>query len=379
MSIYLLYIKVPKIDRVEYCYTLVNDFMDVAIAKYFVENNFSPYKKQYAEKVVEYIKQSMMNRIPEMEWLDDKTIEYAYKKIAAMTEIIGYQDSILDTEKLYEKYKDFEVTDDDFFTNYVNYNRYKNREQLRKSAFSKNELLNMGNASSFKFDFNMEVSPQTINAQYITLKNKMNIPAGILQPPFFSSGIPDYINYGGIGSIIGHEFTHAFDNEGKNYDMNGNFSNWWTPNDIVDYMNLSMCFVKQYGEFYMEDKDGKKQNVNGRITLNENLADNGGLARAYESWKLSQLEDAETVKQENQQLPGLTQYTPDQLFFISFGHVWCENYYNSNSVIMSVIYDEHSPGFARVNGAVSNNKEFAKAFNCPLNSKMNPQNRCEIW
>ena len=116
-----------------------------------------------------------------------------------------------------------------------------------------------------------------------------------------------------------------------------------------------------------------------KATLDENLADSGGLARAYESWRLSLKEDPETVKKENPPLPGLTQYTPDQLFFISFGHHWCESFYRDPNYVDIYLNDEHAPGVARVNGVVSNSRQFAKAFNCPLKSKMNPEKKCTIW
>jgi len=116
-----------------------------------------------------------------------------------------------------------------------------------------------------------------------------------------------------------------------------------------------------------------------KATLDENLADSGGLARAYESWKLSLMEDPETAKRENPTLPGLTQYTADQLFFISYGYHWCESYYNESKFVDYYVSDVHAPGVARVNGVVSNSYQFAKAFNCPIKSKMNPEKKCTIW
>jgi len=355
----------------EICFNYTNDIMDIALARYYIEKNFSPNKKEFSEKVIEYIKQSMMNRIPKMEWLDEETIEYAYKKVAAMTDIIGYQDFVLDTKAVYEMYKELEIKDNDFLSNMISVNK---NEQI----YMKRLLVDLSNNES-ESDRQISIPPQIVNAFYDPSMNKMIIPAGILQPPFFSTGIPDYINYGGIGTIIGHEFIHAFDNTGKNYDINGNINNWWTSNDLEEYENLTQCFIDQYNQFYIEDLEGKKRYNNGELTLDENLADNGGLARSYDSWKLSLMEDAETVKKNNQQLPGLTKYTKDQLFFISYGNIWCKNVYRDSNILDYFLYDSHSLNSARVNGAISNSKEFAKAFNCPLKSKMNPENKCEIW
>ncbi|OUM65176.1 hypothetical protein PIROE2DRAFT_23940, partial [Piromyces sp. E2] len=319
-------------------------------------------------KLIEYIKQSMMNRIPEMEWLDDETIEYAFKKIASMNETVAYQDDIMNVEILYNKYKEMGINEDDFLNNIINYYKYKNKENLKNIIPGYINPLDIG------------FSPQVINAAYTFRTNSFSIPAGILQPPFFSSGIPDYINYGGIGSVIGHELTHAFDNNGKDFDMFGDYNNWWSENDREEYENLSQCFVNQYNKFFIPIEP-RNYYVNGEKTLNENLADNGGLARAYESWKYSLKEDPETVKKQNQQLPGLTKYTPDQLFYISYGRLWCYNVYTNDYGLMRYLFDSdpHAPGIARVNGVVSNSKQFAKAFNCPVNSKMNPEKKCELW
>jgi len=342
--------------------------MDIAMARYYVEKYFSPGKKEYAEKMIEYIKQSMMNRIPKMEWLDEETKAYAYKKVAAMTNIVGYQDFLLDTKAIYELYQEVEIKEDDFFANMVSIT--KNSKNLKFK-----EIVNTTNENELE----MPMPPQTMNACYLPYLNEMVIPAGILQFPMFTLGVPDYINYGSIGAIIGHEFNHAFDNTGKNFDLKGVLTNWWTDNDLEEYEELTQCFIDQYSQFYLEDFEGGKYYNDGKITLDENLADNGGLARAYDSWKLSLMEDAESVKRSNQKLPGLTQYTNDQLFFISYGSAWCQNIYRDGKNLDMLKYDSHSMKFARMNGAISNSREFAKAFFCPLKSKMNPEKKCEIW
>ncbi|ORX42211.1 zincin [Piromyces finnis] len=305
------------------CYSLTRIVFTHALGRYFVLENSNNDTNAYAEKLLEYTKQSMYNRIPQMEWLDDETIEYAYKKIDTMTTTIGYTKEILDQEYIFKMYEGFDVSLDDFLTNQINY-----------VIFMNNKILDFyeGGLESILVE---ALIPQNVNAYYTPLNNSIFIPIGILQTPFFSHGIPDYINYGGIGSIIGHELTHVFDSNGKNYDMNGYIMQWQT--------------------------------------LAENLADNGGLTRAYESWKLSMKEDPEHVKKENQLLPGLSKYTMDQLFFISFGQIWCNNeyFYPKN--------DPHASGSARVRGTIANSKEFAAAFNCPLKSKMNPDKKCQLW
>ncbi|ORX65987.1 zincin [Anaeromyces robustus] len=201
----------------------------------------------------------------------------------------------------------------------------------------------------------------------------MFISTGILQSPKFDINQPDYINYGNIGSTIGHELTHAFDNNGKNYDAEGKEFNWWTDNDSDEFDEFSQCFIDQYNSYSFE-LEGEEYNVDGERTLGENLADNGELDRAYEAWKLSIENNPEKAKERNKLLPGLSNYTMDQLFYISFAHSFCEvgvsEYANE---------DEHSPGKSRVNGSVSNNERFAKIFNCPTKKPMNPDMKCVLW
>jgi predicted metalloendopeptidase len=355
-------------NRTEYCYTVINSYLPDHISRYFAEIYFTPSKKQYAEKVVEYIRQSMINRISNIEWLDDETSEYAAKKVAAINTLVGI-DGSENLEILSNRFQNLTTTKDDYFNNAINIQEILNNYLLKYIQSPKDDVSKLITS----------ISQQVINAIYYIQFNSISISAGILQPPFFSIGIPDYINYGGIVSIIGHEFTHAFDNTGRKYDIKGNNINWWTQNDTEEYDEKATCFVNQYNKFYLEDKEGEKHYINGTTTLGENIADNGGLIRAYESWQISLLEDPETVKKENKKLPGLTQYTADQLFFMSFGHTWCGNIYNDSNYLKFISYDVHSPGNARVNGAVSNSKIFAKTFNCPINSKMNPKDKCELW
>ncbi|ORX64409.1 zincin [Anaeromyces robustus] len=307
----------------------------------------------------------MINRIPQMKWLDDKTKEYAIKKVVKMTDNIGYPDYIMNPEKLSEDYEGFETTPNDYFTNMINFDSF---------SFGKNLKL-------FKQQYDNDrwhMTPQTINAYYYLLNNSMNFPAGIFQSPFYHSNDPDYLNYGSIGMVIGHELTHAFDNNGKNYDEDGKFSNWWSDSSLKKFEELSQCFINQYSKFYITDKYGRKYYVNGKNTLGENLADNGGLARAYEAWKISISKDPEHAVERNKALPGLSDYSYDQLFYISFGQGWCINA-TPEYVISKIENDVHSPAQFRVNGVVSNSEHFAKTFNCQKNAPMNPNNKCLIW
>jgi len=219
--------------------------------------------------------------------------------------------------------------------------------------------------------------PQTVNAYYYPLDNSINFPAGILQPPFYNAQQPDYLNYGAMGSIIGHELTHAFDNTGSLFDAEGTLNNWWTNSTLNEFNDLTTCFVDQYNQYKVEVSGGKEINLNGKITLGENMADNGGLSRSLEAWKLSSKDD-KMFNERNKALPGLSDFTAEQLFFISFGQAFCEKY--TPEIREKRIEDDpHSPGEYRVIGSISNNEYFAKAFNCPKKSPMNPEKKCLIW
>jgi len=227
-------------------------------------------------------------------------------------------------------------------------------------------------------DSEWNMTPQTVNAYYYPMDNSINFPAAIFQLPFFSANQPDYLNYGAIGSIAGHELTHAFDSSGSLFDANGVLNNWWTNSTYYEFDNLSKCFIDQYNQYKLIGSEGKEFNLNGKLTLNENLADNGGLSRSFEAWKLSSIKDPKKFSERNKALPGLSDFTPEQLFYIAFGQSFCEK--NTPELLeMLNETDPHSPGQYRIIGSVSNNEHFAKTFNCPKNSPMNPEKKCLIW
>jgi len=341
------------------CLNYVEDFMPIAISKYFIQYYFKDDVKDEVEQMIKNIKETMMERIQTMEWLDQDTREYAKIKVEKMKDIIGYSDAILMSPKqLYQKYEKINIT---------NVFDLEIQEKVSMQGL-KLELLD---------DSAAEWYPTEVNAFYNPYKNSINFPIAILQDPFYNHHGQDYLNYGTVGSVIGHELTHAFDTTGKLYDANGQQANWWTDNDNEEYSDYAQCFIDQYNGLTFEYIDytfkSLKHNVDGESSLGENLADNGGLARAYEAWQLSMLKNPEKAIERNQKLPGLENFTKDQLFYIAFGQTWC----SINTI--GILQDVHSPGSARVNGVVANSKQFAKAFNCPSNSAMNPENKCEIW
>lgn len=206
--------------------------------------------------------------------------------------------------------------------------------------------------------------------------NEIVFPAGILQPPFFNAKAPEYLNYGAIGSVVGHELTHAFDNNGRSYDADGKLRDWWTDKTSAEFDKRAQCFVEQYEKYSIKGPDGKDHNVNGKLTLGENLADNGGAARAWDAWNLK-------IKEKGQNdadfdLPGLSKWSHNQLFWVGFAQVWCGRV-RTETAVSRIRNDPHSPPMFRVAGTVENSKNFAEAFKCKPDSPMNPTNKCLLW
>jgi endothelin-converting enzyme len=206
-----------------------------------------------------------------------------------------------------------------------------------------------------------------VNAYYNPAGNEIAFPAGIMQPPSFSGVLPEYVSYGGFGTVVGHELTHAFDNTGAQFDEIGRYRNWWDNSTTVRFEGKTTCFVKQYSEYFVEGLQGEKVFVNGKLTLGENIADSGGLNAAFKAWKKREKNAF------NPTLPGLEKFSNDQLFFLSFGNSWCSKK-RKEALLEQVYTNPHSPSDNRILGPVANSVEFKKAFNCPVKEPT-----CELW
>jgi putative endopeptidase len=210
------------------------------------------------------------------------------------------------------------------------------------------------------------MTPPTVNAYYDPQNNDINFPAGILQPPFFVKDADAASNYGAVGAVIGHEMTHGFDDEGRQFDSKGNLRDWWTPTDSKAFDQRADCIVQEYNGFKVGD-----EHVNGKLTLGENTADNGGVRIALMAYLASIKGQAGA----NEKLEG---YTPEQRFYIGYGQVWCQNM-RPEAARLQVLGDPHSPGEFRVNGVVQNMPEFRKAWGCKAGQPMAPENSCHVW
>ena len=213
------------------------------------------------------------------------------------------------------------------------------------------------------------MTPPTVNAYYSPPRNEIVFPAGMLQPPFFDKQADDALNFGGIGIVIGHELTHGFDDQGRKFDPQGNLRDWWTAQDGTEFEKRASCVADEYSSFVAVD-DLK---LNGKLTLGENTADNGGARVALMA--LEQMIAANPSSSAAQTVDG---FTPQQRFFLGFGRVWCEKR-RPEYARMLVSIDPHSPGRYRVNGVVQNMPEFQQAWGCKAGQPMVKENACHVW
>ncbi|MGB8917850.1 MAG: M13 family metallopeptidase, partial [Candidatus Sulfotelmatobacter sp.] len=327
------------------CTEYVDDDLGEALGQAYVEKYFSPQAKQEALKMVKEIDAAMEHDIDSLPWMSAATKQQALVKLHGMANKIGYPDKWRDYSKL-------EIVRGD---------ELGNVERARKFEFAR-QLAKIGKPVD-RGEWDM--TPPTVNAYYNSQMNDINFPAGVLQPPAFDPASDAAPNYGDTGGTIGHELTHGFDDEGRQFDAHGNLRDWWTEEDGKEFVKRASCISDQYSTYTIID-DIK---INGKLTLGEDVADLGGLILAYMAWK----EDTK-----GQTLPPLDGLTPDQRFFVGYGQSWCGETRDETKRLRATV-DPHSPEKYRTNGVVSNMPEFQEAFHCKAGSPMVNQNRCRVW
>jgi putative endopeptidase len=331
------------------CVDLTDAQLPDALGKAFVDQTLGKQGTERTHQMVAEIEKSMEKDIQSLDWMSPKTKQEAVVKLHAVANKIGDKAHWL-------TYSTVKVARDDAYG-----------DSERASAFEVARRLGKIGKPVDKTDW--EMSQPTVNAYYDPQENDINFPAGILQPPFYDNKMDDAVNYGGIGAVIGHELTHAFDDQGRQYDDKGNLRDWWTEADAKAFEGLADCLIKQYDSYTAVD-DVK---VNGKLTLGENTADNGGLRISYMA-----LHDMEAQQKGSQQPPPVDGFTADQRFFLGWGQVWCQNQ-TPQSLRQQALTNPHSPAADRVNGAVTNMPEFAKAFSCKAGQPMSPVKSCRVW
>ncbi len=330
------------------CSNAVNGALGEALGQVYVEQYFAGDSKAKMLEMVHDIENAMGKDIDQLEWMSPTTKVKAREKLHGIANKIGYPDKWRDYTKL-------EVKPEDSLGNKFRGNAFENDRQLNK----------IGQPVDHS---EWGMTPPTVNAYYDPSMNDINFPAGILQPAFYDQKQDDAVNYGHIGAVIGHELTHGFDDQGRKFDAKGNMTDWWTPEDAKKFETRTDCLVNEYGGFTAVD-DVK---VNGKLTLGENTADNGGLLLAY----MAYLERAKAAKVDvNAKING---YTAPQRFYIAYAQNWCENS-RPEVIRQQVLTDPHSPDHFRANGAIVNQPGFSSAFGCRKGVPMVPANSCRVW
>ncbi|XP_029358545.1 endothelin-converting enzyme 1 [Echeneis naucrates] len=340
--------------RWKLCVSDTDSALGFALGAMFVKATFAEDSKAIAEDMVAEIKWAFEDSLKYVGWMDSETKKAAKEKADAIYNMVGYPEFIMNGTKLDKVFNDFEVVSELYFQNVMQYYNFSARvtaDQLRKTP----------NRSQWS------MTPPTVNAYYNPTKNEMVLPAGILQAPFYSRSWPKALNFGGIGVVMGHELTHAFDDQGREYDKDGNLRPWWKNSSVEAFKKQTECMISQYGNYSIN-----KEPLNGRHTLGENIADNGGLKAAYKAY-----ENWIQKNGEEDTLPALGM-TNHQLFFVGFAQVWC-SVRTPESSHEGVITDPHSPSRFRVIGTISNSHEFSKHFGCKADAPMNPKKKCELW
>ncbi|KAF2714497.1 zincin [Pleomassaria siparia CBS 279.74] len=324
---------------------------------FFVQVAFSPEAKIFGDRIISDIEDIFMEKLQGYEWMSASVKTKAIQKVLNMVEKIGYPDkspNVTDPVALSNLYAPLAISNTSYFDNglaYVNFSTTNSWKALLHPTDK---------------DIWFMTTP-TVNAYFNPPSNEIAFPAGIMQQPLFNLDLPEYVSYGAFGAVAGHELTHSFDNSGSHYDENGAYTDWWDNSTLANFEKKTSCFVDQYSKYSIVGPTGESLNVNGELTLGENIADGGGLNAAFAAWKKV---DAEKP---NPGLTGLEEYTTEQLFYLSFGGVWCGKG-RPAELVRRIRVDPHSPMPVRILGTVANQQGFKEAFNCPVKEPT-----CELW
>jgi len=331
------------------CVSLTDNELGEALGQRFVEQTFGADGKQRMLKMVNALEKSLGEDIQNVTWMSDTTKRQAEIKLAAITNKIGYPDKWRD-------YSSLNIAHGDLLGDLFRANEFESKRQINKIE----KPVDRGE---------WDMTPPTVNAYYDPSKNEIVFPAGILQPPFFDKKMDDAVNFGAIGLIIGHELTHGFDDQGRQFDPQGNLRDWWTEQDGQEFKKRASCIADEYSGFVAVD-DLK---LNGKLTLGENTADNGGARIAFMALGHAIADDKTGKAAES-----IDGYTPQQRYFLGFGRVWCGKTRPETSRML-VTVDPHSPPKFRVDGVVQNMPEFAQTWSCKAGDAMVSANACRVW
>jgi putative endopeptidase len=326
---------------------IVDGSLGELLGQMYVDKHFKPEAKKRMLEMIDNLQKTYADRIQRLDWMSDTTKQKALAKLNTFMKKIGYPDKWRDYGKL-------EIVGNDYAKNILGASAFEYDYQIAKLGRPVDKT-------------EWQMTPPTVNAYYNPAFNEIVFPAGILQYPFYDADADDAVNYGGIGGVIGHEMTHGFDDQGRQYAADGNLQDWWGADDAKKFTEKADVVVKQFDSYTVLDS----VHVNGKLTLGENLADLGGLAISYEAFKKTK------QGKSNEKIDG---FTPDQRFFLSWAQVWRANT-KPEEMAQRIKTDPHSPNELRCNGPLSNMPEFYQAFGVKQGDKMwRPENeRAKVW
>ena len=327
------------------CVRFTDRALGEALGQAYVEVAFSAQAKQRTLTMVQQIEQAMARDIRQLSWMSEPTKQQALTKLHTVVNKVGYPDKWRD-------YAALKIARGDALGNGERANAFEFMRQLRKIGKPVDRT-------------EWYITTPTVNAYYDPQNNSINFPAGILQPPLFDPKMDDAPNYGDTGGTIGHELTHGFDDQGRQFDAEGNLRDWWQSQDAKEFERRAQCVADQYAQYTIVDEI----KINSKLTLGEDVADIGGLILAYMAWR---------EETRGQKLPPVEALTPEQRFFIGYGQSWCSNQ-RPEVMRMRAMTDPHSPPKHRTNGVVRNMPEFQEAFHCKTGAPMAPAEKCRVW
>ncbi|XP_050401556.1 neprilysin-4 isoform X2 [Patella vulgata] len=355
-----IYGEYPTPLRYKYCAPRTALTMRKAVSRGFIEEAFDKEAKADVLQMIKTIQSSFNGLLTTNDWMDDDSRKGAKNKSDSLTMKIGYDERLLDDTYLNALYQNSDYNDDTYFWNMVIYTK-----ELHLTALRKLRIQNVVSKDDWYYD------PFIVNTYYSAPKNEIEFSAGIIQPPYYHKDFPAFINFAGIGDAIGHELTHSgLDDRGEIKHANGKSTTWWSDEVIDNFKKNALCLTNQYNTYTVPET---KIKVNGKRSLTENIADNGGLKLSFQAYR-------DWVQQrgaEEPMLPGLD-LTPNQIFFINYAQSTCEKYTKAGHIANNM-YGFHSPARYRVIGTLQNSPEFAKTFGCGVGSYMNPVKKCKLW
>jgi endothelin-converting enzyme len=340
------------------CINAVDNHLEFMYGGLYVDQAFSAKDKTLGDKITKELRDEFQTRLKGLDWLSEDVKPTGLKKVDTMIQKIGYQANHPDISNSREVF--------DFYKPRINVAPNATWFQLREMFGDAENKINWERFLKPVDTLLWSTNAPTVNAFYSPSMNSITFPAGIMRSPIFSALLPDYVSYGSFGAVAGHEITHSFDDNGSKYDDKRKYRNWWDEETKTNFRRRTQCFVDQYANFTVEGlKPGERIHVDGKLTLSENIADAGGINAAYAAW--------ERNSKHNPRLPGLERYTTEQMFFVSFGNLWCSKM-RKERMINSVFSDAHSPASTRIIGTTANTAAFRKAFNCPVKEPT-----CSLW